>query len=64
VDVDLMTLPEVLALVGVVDPGDAFGEHRLAGAVVTAERGHLTGRKLEVDVVQRLDGAEMLVQPP
>jgi hypothetical protein len=59
-----MTFPEDLALVRLVDAGDAFDEHRLARAVVTAQRSDLPGRNVEVDVVQRLHRAEVLVHAP
>ena len=61
-DVDRVTLPQELAVVGLVDAGNALGQHRLAGAVVAAQRGDLAGREVEVDVVQGLDGAEVLVE--
>src|SRR5438445_5300959 len=64
VDVDGMALPGDLAVVYLVDARDALGEHRLAGAVVPAQGGHLAGRDVQVDVVQRLDRTEMLVQLP
>src|SRR2546430_9254530 len=63
VDVDGPALPEDLAVVDRVDAGDALGQHRLTGDVFAAHSGHLPGRNVEVDVVQRLDWAEMLVQP-
>src|SRR2546421_12814022 len=62
VDVDRPALPEDLAVVDLVDAGDTFGQDRLAGAVVPAQGGHLPVRDVEVDVVQRLDRAEVLVQ--
>jgi hypothetical protein len=58
-----VTFPEDLALVRLVYPGDAFGEHGLARPVVPAQGSDLPGGKLEVDVVQRLHRSEMLVQP-
>src|SRR5438445_2666395 len=39
-----LALPEDLAVIGLVDAGDALGQHSLAGAVVAAQRGHLSGR--------------------
>ena len=57
-----MALPQELAVVGLVDAGDALGQHGLAGAVVAAQRGDLAGREVEVDVVQGLDGPEVLVE--
>ena len=53
-----------LAPVGLVDPGDALDEHGLAGAVVAAQCGDLSGGHVEVDVGQRLDGTEALVEAP
>src|SRR5256885_1000186 len=64
VDVDRMALPGDLAVVYLVDARDALGEHRLTGAVVSAQCGHLPGRDVEVDVVQGLDRTEVLVQLP
>ena len=49
-------------MVGLVDAGDAAGEHRLAGAVVAAQRGDLAGGEIEVDLIQRLHRTEVLVQ--
>jgi hypothetical protein len=43
-----------------VDAGDALDERRLAGAVVADESHDLPGADLEVDVRQRLHGAERL----
>src|SRR5437879_13786842 len=61
---DWISFPEDLSVVGLVDPGDALCEHGLPGAVVAAQRGHLAIRKVEVDVVERLHGSEMLVELP
>jgi len=52
--------PEDLPGVGGVDPRDALDEHRLACAVVAHERGDLSGRDLEIDVHERVHGAEAL----
>src|SRR4029077_10037755 len=60
VAVNLAPLEQDLAAVGRVCPGDALDQRRLAGAVVADERHHLAGADLEVDVAQRLDGAEGL----
>ena len=49
---------------GVWMPDDALDERRLAGAVVADERHHLAGPDLEVDLGERLDGAEALRDPP
>src|SRR3954453_7304366 len=38
-------------------------QRRLARAVLAHERGHLTGPELEIDALQRLDGAEALADP-
>ena len=61
---DRISFPEDLSVVGLVDPGDALCEHGLPGAVVAAQRGHLAIRKVEVDVVERLHGSEVLVELP
>ena len=50
--------------VGAWMPEMVLIEHRLAGAVVADERGHLPGRHVEVDAVQRPDGAEALAHAP
>ena len=50
-----------VAAVGLVDPGDHLDQRGLAGAVVAHERHHLTGPDVQVDVGERLDGAESLV---
>src|ERR1051325_8729301 len=55
-------LPQHLAVVRLIDAGDALRQHRLAGAVVAAQGGDLAGRKVEVDVVQGLDRTEGLVE--
>ena len=60
VDRDRLAVEEHLALVDRVDPGDALDQRRLAGAVVADERHHLACADLEVDVRQRLHGAEDL----
>ncbi len=57
-----LAVEEDLAVVVAVDPGDALDQRRLAGAVVADERHHLAGSHLEVDVGERLDGAEALRQ--
>jgi hypothetical protein len=64
VDGDRVALEEDLALVDRVDAGDALDQRRLAGAVVADERHHLAGGDVEVDLVERLDGAEALRDPP
>src|SRR5215472_1906009 len=61
-DLDGMTLPVQLPVVGLVDARDALGEDRLAGAVVPAETRHLARRQVQVDGGQRLHRAEVLVQ--
>jgi hypothetical protein len=48
-------------MIDLVDAGDALGEDRLARAVVPDERGDLSGREVEVDVIQRLDRAKVLL---
>ncbi len=48
------------AAVDAVDPGDAFDQRRLAGAVVTDEGAHLAGVDGEIDLGEDFDGAEAL----
>ena len=60
VDRDRLAVEEDLAVVHRVDAGDALDQRRLAGAVVADERHHLASAHLEVDVGQRLHGAERL----
>ena len=60
VDRDRLAVEEDLAGVVAVDAGDALDERRLAGAVVADERHDLAGPHLEVDIGQRLHGAERL----
>ena len=62
-DVTRLALEEDLAGVDRVDAGDRLDQRRLAGAVVADERHHLALAHLEVDVAQRLDGAERLRDP-
>jgi hypothetical protein len=59
-DVYPLAGPPHLAAVGCVDPRDALDQDRLAGAVITRERGHLPGGDLEIDVRERLDRTETL----
>src|SRR5262245_44505059 len=47
-------------MVGSKDPCDGLDRYRLAGAVVADQRRHLAGRKLEVDVLERLHRTEVL----
>jgi hypothetical protein len=47
-------------MVRLIHAGDAFGEHGLPGPVVSAQRGHESCRKVEVDSVKSLDGAEVI----
>src|SRR5438552_15983028 len=56
-----MAFKEELTLVDLVDPGDALGEHRFAGAVVPTECCDLPCIEVQVDVGQRLHRPEMLV---
>ena len=49
-----------LTVVRRVDAGDHLDQRRLAGAVVADEPDDLAGVELEVDAVERLDGAEPL----
>ena len=60
VDLRLVALDEDRPGVGQVRPRDALDQRRLAGAVVADERHDLAGVHLEVDVRQRLHGAEAL----
>ncbi len=60
VDGDGLAFEEDLALVVAVDACHALDQRRLAGAVVADERHHLSRAGLEVDVGQRLHGAERL----
>src|SRR5438093_2147846 len=62
VDVDRAALPEELAVVRLVDSGDALGKDRLAGAVVSAQGCDLSRWKVEIDVKESLYRAEVLVQ--
>ena len=63
-DLNRLALPEELAVVGRVDPGDAFGQHGLPRSVIPDQRGHLPGRQVEVDLGEGLHRAEVLVDPP
>jgi hypothetical protein len=59
-DAHRLALPVDLAAVRRVDAGDALDEHRLAGAVVADEGGHLARPHVEVHVDERLHRAEAL----
>src|SRR4029078_10987497 len=59
-----LALPQDLAGIGCVDPRDALDEHRLAGAVVAGQGGYLAGGYLEIDVDERVNGAEALAYAP
>ncbi len=63
VDGDGLAFEDDLALVVAVDACDALDQRRLAGAVVADERHHLSRASIEVDVGQRLHGAERLRDP-
>ena len=63
VDVDRVAVEHDLAAVRCMDAGDALDQRRLAGAVVADEGHDLTGPDLELDVRERLDGAEALRDP-
>jgi len=63
VDRHLVAVEEVLPDVDGVGPGDGLDERGLARAVVADESHHLARIDLEVDVGQRLDGAEPLAHP-
>ena len=55
-----LSLEVDLALVEGIDPGDPLDQGRLAGAVVADERHDLARPDFEVDLVERLHGAEAL----
>src|SRR5712692_3537059 len=59
---DLLPVPEDVAVVWQIDAGDALREYGLAGAVVTAQRRDLAGGKIQVDAVQGLHRTEVLVK--
>jgi hypothetical protein len=61
VDLNWAAFPEELTMIDLVNAGDALGEDRLARAVVPHERGDLSSRQIEVDVVQRLDRTKVLL---
>ncbi len=60
---DALAAPVDLAVVGFVDAGDHLDQCRLAGAVVADQRGNASRRDVEVDVVERGDGTEVLGDP-
>ena len=64
VDLDRPAFPQELAVVDLVDPGDALRQDRLAGPVVPHQRGSLSGRQVEVDVIEGLDRTEVLLDAP
>jgi hypothetical protein len=64
VDRDVLPVRVDIAPVHRVDAGDALDQRRLAGAVVAYEGHHLTGPHLEVDIVERCHGAEVLRDAP
>ncbi len=49
-------------MVRLIDAGDAFGEDGLASAVVSSKGGNLARRQIEVDCIERLHGAEVLLE--
>src|SRR6516164_4940801 len=53
-----------LTMVRLVHAGDAAGEHRLPGAVVPTQAGHLTRGQVQVHPVERLHRPEVLVDAP
>ena len=63
-DVDRSPLEVDLTMVRLVHAGDAAGEHRLPGAVVPAEAGHLARGQVQVHPVERLHRPEVLVDAP
>ncbi len=63
VDADRASLPLDRALVRLVHPGDGLHQGGLAGAVVADQGEHFTGADLQLDVGERLDGAEPLGDP-
>jgi len=58
-----LAIEPVLSVVHLVDAGDGLDQGRLAGAVVTDERGDPAGMGVEVHIGERLHGAEALVHP-
>jgi hypothetical protein len=50
-------------MIDLIDPGDAFGEDRFAGPVVSSQRGYLPGVEVQVDLRERLHGTKVLVDP-
>ena len=63
VDRHRLAVEQHLAAVDRVDARHALDQRRLARAVVADERGDLTGPHREVDPVQHLHRAEVLVHP-
>ena len=55
---------KISPVVRLIHAGDALGQDRLAGAVVSAEGGDLAGRKVEIDSEKGLDGTEVLADSP
>jgi hypothetical protein len=43
-----------------VDPGEDFGEGRLAGAVLAEQRVNFAGHQIEIDVAQDFDAGKLL----
>ena len=64
VDVDVGPVVAHLAFVEWIDADDALDQRRLAGPVVADESHDLAAADLEIDPVERLDGAEGLRDPP
>jgi hypothetical protein len=58
VNVYFLAVPIDVAARGRVDTGDDFDESGLSCAVVTDERGDLSGGNVEVNFLYRLDGTE------
>ena len=61
-DASRMSVPQDLAPIRRVDTGHRADQDRLAGTVVTDERGDLARRDLEVDPGERVHRSEALVE--
>src|SRR5262249_15488973 len=63
-DVRGPALEAELAAIGEVDARDYFDQRRFAGAIVSDQRHDLAGVDLEIDLGERLHGAEALADTP
>ena len=59
-NVDVFSLQEDLACVGVIQAVEDVHESRLAGAVLTEQRMHLASPNIQIDVVVGDDARELL----